>query len=433
MPWSIRRGFGGCDGYAVVKDSDDSVIGCHDTQDAAEEHLTALRIAESEKSVEGPLDGFFDTMDRILKEDGSHDENVLYDDEDKDEAGDGDKATATGLDEGTIVSWPAQGGRMIGRVQMVVTAGTVESSVGAMQMTASTDEPAVVVELIDDDGQPTGTTVIHRPERLTVLEEKPGGTMSTAPVEVKRTRVGESGVMQYKARVQSYETKDEGDHQEFVFTAMGSVYGNKDLGGDIAEFGMMAKTINDNDGRFPFIADHDFTLHSRLGVTQATETRSGVETTNYINLGTQFGREVASHVKHAEKHDIPLGMSFGYQVIKDQYDEEKQARRLKEVKVFEFTLTQIPMNPEARVTSVEGVKSALLSDRDALYRIAQEVKALMVEEGAAAGPHSPTGAADDDKPPEEGHLSDDEKMLAKDIVDLVYQTVRQDNERQGVA
>ncbi len=50
MPYSIETDNPGCTrGYAVVKDSDREVMGCHSTRRAARAQITALNIAESEQ------------------------------------------------------------------------------------------------------------------------------------------------------------------------------------------------------------------------------------------------------------------------------------------------------------------------------------------------------------------------------------------------
>ncbi len=50
MPYSIETDNPGCRrGYAVVKDSDREVMGCHATRSAARAQITALNIAEAEQ------------------------------------------------------------------------------------------------------------------------------------------------------------------------------------------------------------------------------------------------------------------------------------------------------------------------------------------------------------------------------------------------
>ena len=46
MPYSIVNNHPDCDGYAVVKDPNNEVIGCHRTEAQAQDQLAAVNIAE---------------------------------------------------------------------------------------------------------------------------------------------------------------------------------------------------------------------------------------------------------------------------------------------------------------------------------------------------------------------------------------------------
>lgn len=48
MPWHIEDEHPECEGYAVVKDSDGELEGCHRTRAQAEAQLAALNISEDE-------------------------------------------------------------------------------------------------------------------------------------------------------------------------------------------------------------------------------------------------------------------------------------------------------------------------------------------------------------------------------------------------
>jgi hypothetical protein len=50
MPWHVEEDHADCSGWAVVKDSDDSVVGCHDTKQDALDHLAALNANVSERA-----------------------------------------------------------------------------------------------------------------------------------------------------------------------------------------------------------------------------------------------------------------------------------------------------------------------------------------------------------------------------------------------
>jgi HK97 family phage prohead protease len=55
MPWHLEGDHPDCSGWAVVKDSDNSVVGCHPTKAEAQKHLAALNINVEEKMTEKPL------------------------------------------------------------------------------------------------------------------------------------------------------------------------------------------------------------------------------------------------------------------------------------------------------------------------------------------------------------------------------------------
>jgi hypothetical protein len=51
MPWDIKQNYGGCAGYAVVKEGSTEVEGCHTSRAAAQRQVAALYASESEKAV----------------------------------------------------------------------------------------------------------------------------------------------------------------------------------------------------------------------------------------------------------------------------------------------------------------------------------------------------------------------------------------------
>lgn len=61
MPWHISSNAKECSGYAVVKDDDGKVVGCHPTEKEAKAQLAALYASEAQKNVDSKSvwDGFF--------------------------------------------------------------------------------------------------------------------------------------------------------------------------------------------------------------------------------------------------------------------------------------------------------------------------------------------------------------------------------------
>ena len=60
MPWHIESDNPGCAGFAVVKDEDGEVEGCHRTRAQALRHLAALNIVEAEDYDEDEAEGIDD-------------------------------------------------------------------------------------------------------------------------------------------------------------------------------------------------------------------------------------------------------------------------------------------------------------------------------------------------------------------------------------
>ena len=48
MPYSIEDNNPDCNGFAVVKDDDKKIMGCHETKEKAQDQITALNISEQE-------------------------------------------------------------------------------------------------------------------------------------------------------------------------------------------------------------------------------------------------------------------------------------------------------------------------------------------------------------------------------------------------
>ena len=67
MPWHIEADNPGCSGYAVVKDENGEIEGCHRTRGQAERQLAALNIAEAEaRSPYAPTQAMKDEANRGL-------------------------------------------------------------------------------------------------------------------------------------------------------------------------------------------------------------------------------------------------------------------------------------------------------------------------------------------------------------------------------
>jgi HK97 family phage prohead protease len=150
------------------------------------------------------------------------------------------------------------------------------------------------------------------------------------------------------------------------FVGISSVYGNRDLGGDVMVKGAFTKTLQENAGRFPLLYGHKV----NVGVSYCEDTDEGLQVTGMLNLEKQVARDVYSDMKFYKSHGLDFGMSIGYMTVAGKTEDRNGSRYLKEVALFENTLTEMPMNQRARVSEVKAAvlahKGDFVTDLDAI-------------------------------------------------------------------
>jgi HK97 family phage prohead protease len=165
-----------------------------------------------------------------------------------------------------------------------------------------------------------------------------------------------------------FETKEINEEGQFVGFA--SIYGNVDLGGDIVVPGAFAKTMEKNKIA-PVYDDHKI----RVGVADLEDTDIGLKAIGRLNLNKQSGRDAYSDLKFYRDNGMPMGMSFGYMPVKGKTEMKDGLRLLKEVKLFEVTLTMTPMNELAGVLDVKSAEDTLADHFAEWELLLAEVKA----------------------------------------------------------
>jgi HK97 family phage prohead protease len=156
-----------------------------------------------------------------------------------------------------------------------------------------------------------------------------------------------------KTRDCDFETKAIGDEGEFEGYA--STFGNVDQGGDLVEPGAFIESVVKarKDGRIiPMLWMHDQTRLLGKWVDFAEDAK-GLYAKGKLLLGTVAGREVYEGLKEKAIG----GMSIGYRVPAGGAEPDKSrpgVTRLKTVDLREVSLVTMPMNVEARVTSVKS-------------------------------------------------------------------------------
>lgn len=138
------------------------------------------------------------------------------------------------------------------------------------------------------------------------------------------------------------------------FTGYGSIFGNRDLGGDIVVPGAFAKSIkrHKEDGTMPLMLwMHD--PGSVPGVWEDMgEDDQGLKVAGEL-VDTVLGRDLTTLL---DKKAV-RGLSIGYQALDVGWDRDGN-RLLKQIELHEVSIVSMAMNPLARVESMKARLSA---------------------------------------------------------------------------
>jgi HK97 family phage prohead protease len=149
------------------------------------------------------------------------------------------------------------------------------------------------------------------------------------------------------------------DTKQGIIEGYFAVFGNKDLGGDIVERGAFTKTIQERgpNGKqlIKYLLDHD----KNKVVAKINELYEDEKGLRYVakigshSLGQDFQKMVESEL--INQH------SFGYRVVKEVFDQQAKANRLKELSMLEGSAVQfLGMNPETNFIELKSVDDALI-------------------------------------------------------------------------
>lgn len=153
-----------------------------------------------------------------------------------------------------------------------------------------------------------------------------------------------------------FEIKEADEESEFgKFEGYASTFGNMDQGFDVVEKGAFEVTLKHNKGKFPILADHDWSSH--IGYNEsAKEDKTGLLVRGSVNLKVQKGVEKFALAKQALSLNTRMGLSIGYTTIQASPDADNpRVRKLKELKLWEYSFVTFPMNIEAMVTTAKSL------------------------------------------------------------------------------
>jgi HK97 family phage prohead protease len=182
--------------------------------------------------------------------------------------------------------------------------------------------------------------------------------------------------------------------EQGTFLGLSAVYNTRDRIGDLIMPGAFTKTLAENGGKYPLFYGH----RVNIGVSEVRDSVDGLLTKGLLNLEKAAARDVYSDLKFYRDKGVRLGMSIGFLPVPGKVEFKADGRVLHELMLFENTLTELPLHPNALVQSIKSMDEAeeiseLLLDVKAgraisaeraqrLREIAQQILALLDEAGA---------------------------------------------------
>jgi hypothetical protein len=149
---------------------------------------------------------------------------------------------------------------------------------------------------------------------------------------------------------------DVGDSGEFKGYA--STFGNVDYGNDTVIAGAFSKTLLESDGGKVPILDHHDPARQIGWNLEAKEDRRGLLVHGKLDLNVQLARERHSLMRMASAVGARTGLSIGYKTVKAETNRANPGpRKLRELKLYEYSIVVFPMNPEAGVNTVKSTGS----------------------------------------------------------------------------
>ena len=169
----------------------------------------------------------------------------------------------------------------------------------------------------------------------------------------KPKKPSESKTLDFDAEIKAYGSQDDDEEKEYgEFEGYGSVFGNKDLGNDVVEYGAFTQTLKQKkpvDVKLLYQHKSDMPI----GVFDSIkEDEHGLKVKGRLALKTQAGAEAYELMKMGALK----GLSIGFRVNPEKvsYDRRTNKRIIKEVDLMEVSLVTFPMNPKAMIRSVKG-------------------------------------------------------------------------------
>jgi len=372
MPYSKVDDHSECSSgeVAVVKDGGGEVMGCHASDDEADDQIAALNASEAEEkaaAAEAP---------------GSPPEA---------------KADVEELSEGDLVQWNSSGGMAYGQIDEIAMEGSLESSLRDEPMDASEDSPAVRIELVDgtEDGiEGRGETVLHRAGTLSKISESdvPQKSVPDELLEDALAAPGGQAKAMDDGRVGGYLIR---------FTKAGDTDIDGDFFTEDTDYGTRKTTT------VLYHHGQDQTLGRRVLDAEAEMKMddTGVWVEAQLDRRDQYEEAIYQMAKAGK-----LGWSSG--TASHLVERERAAKGGYHVKSWHLgvdaSLTPTPSEPRNEAVPVKSLKSTDLSNTD----IAQQAEAQAAEAGTPSESDSFPQPTDDPMPDSQTEETDETKSMS---------------------
>src|SRR5262245_37743143 len=139
------------------------------------------------------------------------------------------------------------------------------------------------------------------------------------------------------------------------FTGYASTW-TKDLENDKIAPGAFAKSIVDKKGKIPILFNH--WPDNLIGFsTSLSEDMRGLLLDAQLSLDSTMGRDAFAILKTAQSVDYRMGLSIGFIAEDWEFDADTGIRTIKQIDLWETSLTAFPANPKAYVDDVKAIRS----------------------------------------------------------------------------
>jgi hypothetical protein len=144
------------------------------------------------------------------------------------------------------------------------------------------------------------------------------------------------------------------DGKTGAFSGYASAYA-KDLQGDKIAPGAFAQSIADRRGKVPILMNHD--PDQMVGFsTSLAEDGKGLLLNGQLATSTSAGQDMYALLQAAAAADFRMGMSIGFDAL--DWDWGDDGRTIKEINLWEVSITPFPAQPKAYVADVKSVREA---------------------------------------------------------------------------